>query len=223
MKPLILRIAMVASVVLATTCAHANLIINGSFETPVVTVGSFSLFSVGAATLTGWNVVGSSGQDVGIVSGSFFQNGVTFNAQDGAQWLDLTGFNSNSPEGVSQTIATTAGDRYQLSYYVGNTTGGGIFGATSTVNVSLNGVGTFSDKNSTADLTGLNWEQFTHTFIASSASTVLAFRNGDPLADNSNGLDNIVLTNLGPVPEPATYVLLLVGLAALAALHRQKQ
>jgi PEP-CTERM motif-containing protein len=52
---------------------------------------------------------------------------------------------------------------------------------------------------------------------------VLAFRNGDRLTANSNGLDNIALTDLGPVPEPATYVLLLVGLAALAALHSHKQ
>jgi hypothetical protein len=110
-----------------------------------------------------------------------------------------------------------------LSYYVGNTTGGRIFGTTSTVNVSLNGVGAFSDINSTADLTGLNWALFTHTFIATTASTVPAFRNGDPITDNSNGLDNIVLTDLGPVPEPATFVLLLVGLAGLVASHRRQQ
>jgi PEP-CTERM motif-containing protein len=109
---------------------------------------------------------------------------------------------------------------------VGNTTGGGIFGATSTVNVSVNGVGEFRDTNSNADTTGLNWELFTHTFIATAASTVLAFRSGDPSTDNSNGLDYIVLTDLGPVtgvPEPGTLGFLLLGLVGLAASRHRKQ
>jgi hypothetical protein len=74
-------------------------------------------------------VFGPSGTAVSIVSGSFTQNGVSFPAQDGVQWLDLTGDSSNSTEGVSQTVATTAGDQYQLSYSIGNTTGGSVFGA----------------------------------------------------------------------------------------------
>jgi len=99
--------------------------------------------------LTGWTVFGPAGQAVSIVSGSFSQAGVSFPAQDGAQWVDLTGFNNNSTEGVSQSVATTVGHQYQLSYFTGNTTGGGIFGSTSTVDVLLNGVLAFTDTNST--------------------------------------------------------------------------
>jgi hypothetical protein len=211
---------MVVALVVSVPRANAvPLISNGSFETPVVSAGSFTSFGVGSALLTGWSVVGPADTVVSVVSGTFSQNGVTFQQQDGIQWLDLTGVNSNSTEGVSQTLATTAGHVYQLSFYVGNTTGGSIFGSTSTVNVSINGTPTFSDTNSTTNATGLSWELFTHTFIAS-ATTTLAFLNGDPANDNSNGLDNVVLNDLGPaaVPLPAALPLFATGLGALGLL-----
>jgi hypothetical protein len=190
--------------VLGSVAVADAAIINGSFETPIVPVGSFTNFPVGSTTLTGWSVFGPNNTAVSIVSGSFSQNGVSFPAEDGNQWLDLTGDNSNSTEGVSQTVATVAGDQYQLSYWIGNTTGGGIFGTTSTVNVLLNGAPAFTDTNSNVSPTTLNWEQFTHTVVASGASISLGFENADPSGDNSNGLDNVVLVDLGPVPPPST-------------------
>jgi Protein of unknown function (DUF642) len=134
----------------SATASNADPILNGSFETPTVPVGGFTDFAVGSSALTSWSVVGPAGTNVAIVSGSFSQNGVSFPAQDGVQWLDLTGDGSNSTEGVQQAVATIVGDQYQLSYWIGNTTGGGIFGTTSTVNVSLNGAPTFSDTNATS-------------------------------------------------------------------------
>ncbi|MDB5811753.1 MAG: hypothetical protein JWN94_3875 [Betaproteobacteria bacterium] len=208
------------SLLLGISAAHAaTLLTNGSFETPVVPVGSFLSFPVGSTAITGWTVVGPVGTSVSPVSGTFSQNGVAFIAQDGAQWLDLTGFNINSTEGVSQAVATVIGNQYQLSYYVGNTTGGGIFGTSSTVNVSINNVASFSDTNSTVSPGAQNWQQFTHTFVATGASTTLALLNGDPANDNNNGLDNVVLVDLGPavgvVPEPDAYAMMLGGLALL--------
>jgi hypothetical protein len=207
----------------------ATLLTNGSFEVPVVPVGSFTSIGVGSPLLTGWSVIGPAGTAVSPVSTTFAQNGVTFPAQDGVQWLDLTGFNENSTEGVSQSVGTTVGNRYQLSFFVGSTTGGGIFGSSSTVNVQINGTPTFSDTNSTVSPTTQNWAQFTHTFVATGALTTLAFINGDAAADNDNGLDNIVLLDLGPavgaVPEPETYALMLGGLALLgftSRRHRQR-
>lgn len=209
----VLAVTAVVGLALGAAPVHAaNMITNGSFETPVVPATSFTNFANGSAAITGWTV---TGPEVSIVGGSFGQNGVSFHAQDLNQWLDLTGFNANSIEGVSQSVATTVGNQYQLSYYIGNTTGGGIFGSSSMVNVRLNGTQTFSDTNSAVNATGLTWQQITHTFTATTASTTLAFLNGDPITDNSNGLDNIVLTDLGPstlVPEPDTYAMLLAGL-----------
>jgi hypothetical protein len=229
MKPLLISLIATAGLLVGAGAANANVLTNGSFETPATAAGTFTNYAVGSTGLTGWTVTGPSGGcGVSTVSGTFSQGGVTFEAEDGSQWLDLTGDGCNTTEGVAQTVTTTSGDKYQLSYWIGNTTGGGIFGTTSTASVFLNGSATaaFTDTNSTADSTGLNWEEFTHTFVAGS-STTLDFVNEDPGSDNSNGLDNVVLLDEGPatigVPEPLTLSLFGAGLAGAAAMRRRKK
>ena len=56
----------------------------------------------------------------------------------------------------------------------------------------------------------MTWEQFTTSFLATSSSTTLEFLNEDPLSDNSNGLDNGVVTpgSVVSTPEPSTLLLL---------------
>jgi hypothetical protein len=90
----------------------------------------------------------------------------------------------------------------------------------------LNGALAFTNTNSNVSPTNLNWEQFTHTFVATGTSTTLGFQNADPSNDNSNGLDNIILTDLGPVtpvPEPASLGLLAAGVATFAVIRRRRQ
>ena len=90
-------------------------------------------------------------------------------------------------------MATTSGANYILTFYVGNTTGGGIFGTTSTDALSINGTQVNTYENTNADSTGLNWQQFTYSFMATGASTTIGFVNLDPGSDNSNGLDLVDL------------------------------
>jgi hypothetical protein len=184
---------MVVLVLLVPAQAQTNLIKNGSFETPIVATGSYELFKTGS-TFTGWKVVGAAG-NVAIVSGTYTQNGYSFPAESGKQWLDLTGNRSNSATGVAQTVATTPGGRYLLTFYVGNVYDpGGIFGTSSTVKVYVNGVHVLTAKNSLGSgQKKLVWEKFATTITTSSTATKISFINGDPATDNSNGLDNIML------------------------------
>jgi hypothetical protein len=199
----------------------ANSITNGSFESPVVPVGGFDNFASGSTGITGWTVVGAAG-GVSIVSGSFSQSGISFPAEDGAQWLDLTGDGTNSNEGVQQTFATISGTQYTVSFWVGNVNNpGGIFGTTSTVDVLLGGASgtTLLVATNANTTTGTQtWDEFSTTFTATGSTSTLDFINGDPSSDNSNGLDNISVNATGqtsPVPEPGTLSLLSIGIVGL--------
>src|ERR1700681_291827 len=102
-----LRISwLAAGFLMGCNLLHANLISNGSFETPLVPVGGFTNFAGGSTGITGWTVVGPQAS---VVSTAFTQSGILFTAADANQFVDLTGFNANSVEGVEQTVTTTPG------------------------------------------------------------------------------------------------------------------
>jgi hypothetical protein len=222
--------------------ANANLILNPSFEMPVVTAPSnYVSYPVPPGTgITDWTVVAGTGTvnpEVAIVKSTYISEGITFapDPSDGLQWLDLTGFASNQFEGVAQTVATDMGRTYDLSFFVGNVNDlSGVYGTTSTVQVRFcttsvcappDGtagtlIGNFT--NSSTDHTALVWEQFHTTFVAAGTSTTLDFLNLDPPTDNSNGLDSIVLTEepISAVPEPGTLTLLGLGIIGLGLMRR---
>lgn len=75
----------------------SKLIKNGGFEKPVVPTGSYEGFL--DRSINHWTVTGAGG-NVAVVSGTFTQNGFSFPAEAGAQWLDLTGV-SNTATGVT--------------------------------------------------------------------------------------------------------------------------
>jgi Protein of unknown function (DUF642)/PEP-CTERM motif len=202
--------------------AAPNLLTNGSFETPTVPLGSFTNFGSGSTVISGWTVVGP---EASVVSGSFASECCTFPAADGTQWLDLTGDLSNREEGVEQSVATVAGQTYDLSFMLGNVSDPrGIYGTTSTVAVMVNGtaLATFTNSCTTCTST-LTWQNFTTSFVATGPSTMVEFLNEDPTNDNSNGLDEVVLTGAaGAVPEPASFGLLTLGLSGLGLLRRRR-
>jgi Protein of unknown function (DUF642) len=175
----------------STAWAATARIHNGGFESPIAAPGSFLVFGTGQ-TFAHWTVMGAPG-NVGIVSGTFTQNGFSFPAKSGHQWLDLTGL-SQSATGVEQTVATTPGLAYTLHFSIGNVNNpGGIFGTTSTVKVLLNGTQIGTATNSAGGTTQV-WKSFKVHFTATSASSTIALVNGDPPNDTNDGLDAVKLS-----------------------------
>ncbi|HVU19956.1 MAG TPA: DUF642 domain-containing protein [Rhizomicrobium sp.] len=150
--------------------------------------GSYQLFNTGDK-FNGWTVVGDAG-NVAIVSGDFTYC-VALPAKKGAQFLDLTG-TSDTATGVQTKIDTQPGATYALTFFVGNIVGSGNCGTTSTVNLIIDGtpVASFTNKGGKNSDT-VDWKKFTTEFTAQSSKTTIAFVNGDPADDTSNGLDGI--------------------------------
>jgi hypothetical protein len=209
-KFLVLTIATLASQ------SYAQLI-NGGFENPVIQNGGFTTYGTGSTAITGWTVVGPQ---VLIVSTNYAEpfNGVTrFNSAAGNQSLDLTGqSNTGINSGVTQSIATTAGSEYTVSFSVGVMNSNASYSSPSLVDLSIDGGSRISFTNSATSPSGLvNWQRFSHTFMALSPTTSITFLNGTGLSTNNFvGLDDVSV-----VPEPAT--LSLLGLLAVSALRRR--
>lgn len=161
--------------------AGMNLVQNGGFET---------------GDLSGWTEVGNTGYG-GVACGS---------APEGSCEALFGPFGSLG--GIKQSIATTAGGRYSISFIL-NSDGGtpGAFEADFGSQTLL----------SLTNPPALGNQAFTFTAFATSASMALQFEfQDDP---GFMFLDGVRVT---AVPEPAGFVLMGVGLAGLAVSRRRK-
>lgn len=214
---------LIAAVVLAigTGAAQANLLTNGSFETITnfVPDGNDTMtLPVGSTTMTGWTVNGQvSGNDGVAWIGPTNPFGIT--AQDGSYSLDLTGYTNGPPyAGVQQSVATTSGDAYALTFYLG---------------ADITGVGTYSIDacgGSTCQTSSVNiatassgppnnsWTLETLDFTATSGSTLISLLGTDSGGvQDYIGLDNVNLVDNGPAatPLPAALPLFASSVGAL--------
>lgn len=201
-----------AGIVLAATRVEANMLINGSFESPLVPIGFYTNYPAGTLSIPGWSVVGV---DSAITNTSFVQSGITFNAQDGNQWIDLAGIVSNSKSsGVSQSVATTIGQTYELTFYVGSAldiTPSHFFYPT-TIDLRIDAGPRVSYFNPATPSDHLDWKLFTVDFVATQSTTTLSFLNGNGPENFLTGLDNVQLNAVSSVPAPGMFAMI-VGLA----------
>ena len=150
--------------------APTNLVANGSFET-----NSFS----------GWTLGGNSG------SGQFYINTQAESGSDAAA-LGSTGSDGT----LSQTIQTTAGQNYTLTFWLANQSSG-----TNDFSVKWNGTTVSSLVNASAQ----GYTQYTFNVVATGSTSTLEF---DARNDPSHwSLDNISLTPVGaPAPVVSSVV-----------------
>ncbi len=180
-----------AIAVWAFPAAAANLVKDGSFETPPTPQGSYAPYAPGQM-IGPWTVVGASGNVATVYD--YNEGGVIWSAHQGKAFLDLTGTcDCGAPSGVSQTVKTVTGQMYTLTFWVGNTYIQGQ-GLTSTVDAYVGSKKVLTATNKAGEgSTKEVWRKFSVTFVAKSASTKLSFINGDPSGDEQNGLDSVSL------------------------------
>ena len=197
-------------------------IVNGGFETPPPPTSLYTPYATGSS-FTGWSVVGPSSANVAIVDQGYTSGGFAFPSHSGSAWLDLTGL-SNTNSGVEQTFATTLGTTYNLTFWVGNFDAPyALIGSSSTSNVFVDGVLSYVATNTGSTGNTQYWQQFATSFVAAGSSTTLTFINGDPIDDNSNGLDDVSVSVVSVTPEPASMTLLATGLLGFYGVARRKQ
>ncbi len=236
--------ALLLSCATAIPAAHANLILNGSFESPIVPSSSLScgvqfntqcqgFYShdqssppvAGPFDIGDWAVIGKGGTPgVAVVmqlGNGYTENGLLFNPQDGTQSLDLTGEGNQGANGIKQTVATVIGTTYVLSFYLGreDPAAPGYEIGPSAIDLILNQDAPVNFINSSTFSNDIAWEQFTYSFTATTASTTIAFLNATGVGNNFAGLDNV---DLEAIPEPATLALFGLGLSGLFLLRRRK-
>ncbi len=201
-----------AFVLLAILCfspanLYADLILNPSFEDPVV--NSPTQFLDGQIIGSGWQVI--DGNTAYIIPDSAGQGTTPF----GSQFLEI------HSDTVGQTIdGLLVGNEYILSYYATIQTNSDYFGD-GQITASIAG----QDDVLAYSLSGNNpygsaafpWTNRTLNFIATSTSELLTFTatgefNEDPLA----AIDNI---SISAVPEPGSLIAVLVSL--LICVHRR--
>jgi hypothetical protein len=177
----------------------ADSIADGGFESPAVPDAGFVAFAGGEA-LSSWSVVGTG--RVAVVKGDFVRAGTQFVAAAGKQWLDLAGVARDPAGGVQQIVKTTPGRSYRLRFKVGNVVNPAAgFGRSSTVLVRVNGAPVLSATHGGGNAAALSWKPFKLTIVPTTTHTTIAFFNGDPAGDNSNGLDAVSLTAVMPDDE----------------------
>jgi hypothetical protein len=187
-----------------TEC-NGSILVNCSFESPLVAVGGFETVDLGD-DIPKWVVVGVDeppNGSVDIVSTTFVEDGFSFVAEDGNQSINLASSGINGM-GIEQTAFTTAGVTYRLSFWIGNVVDpNGTHGVTSTIDVNIaygQLVATqpydYIESNVLDGGSTLAWQEFTITFVAGEAKTPISFYSQDPNSDTCNYLDNVTLSPL---------------------------
>lgn len=159
--------AVVAFLLPAAAAVRGQLIVNGSFEQPVV--ATYQTLFAGATNLAPW-VIGTNSVDVAFISNGY----VTGAAYDGVQYVDMDGIN---PGQISQTFATTAGRTYYLSFAYANNYVNQPSASMSVRIYDTNGTvfGPVTVTHASSAPNVLNWYFYTNSFTGTGRSNTVEF------------------------------------------------
>jgi hypothetical protein len=185
---------------LAGIASASNIVVNGDFSADSYTPGSWDEIT----TLTGWSIVGNdmAGIGVGYLGGT-------------DQEIDVSGGHDQGGTGITQALATTVGQQYNLSFDV--FTGGNLY--TGGVDAYVGGaeVGSNLQGLTGSDLTA-DRVLYSYDFTATSMSTPITFM------DNISTLGVVAQVgqvDVQAVPEPASFLGL--GIPLLMVFRRRNK
>ncbi|HRF74246.1 MAG TPA: DUF642 domain-containing protein [Accumulibacter sp.] len=207
------------SLFLLTTPAHANLIVNGSFEaSPFTANGNYEL-GLTDSDVPGWHIPASNGTyPWGLQDGAFGAF-----TPFGNQWVVLGLHNPKTEYSIEQTLnGLIVGNTYNVSFAIASE-----LDCCAQLELSFTGSSTaasiFTAPNSGSYWT--DWATFNTNFVATNSSVTLNFKNHNPTtgAGYDLGLDNVAVEGAASVPEPGVLALLGLGLVGFAASRRRQQ
>lgn len=184
--------------------APVNLVTNGSFEQGPGNIGSFQ----------GWQTMLG---DAATYVDSNGQTGTNYGQATDGKWDAF--FGSSQAAGgasIAQTLQTTAGQLYSLSFDLANDNGGSQ--PSNSFSAYLAGVQVFSATN----LSNQNYQHQQIAFLATTPTTALRlFGYND---QSYLELDNVVFAAMAPTPEPSSIWLLATGMLCMgaAAVYRNR-
>jgi hypothetical protein len=213
------------------SASAANLILNGSFEKASagnsLPTGNGESLPSGSTAIADWTVFGGLSSDglAWLVNG----NGYGVSTPYGSYFLDLTGYHDKTPYfGVEQTIATTEGQSYALTFRLGVDQSSDIYNGPIGVTAKAGSRSKVFD-NYDPSGTGNIWKVFTLDFTAKSASTLISIQGEE--GDQYIGLDDVVVrarptaewtASPSAVPETSTWAMMIVSFAGLALVGYRK-
>lgn len=237
-------IAVTAAAFASASPAYAtaqNLIVDGDFETINPVVGAKEYYEreqMGAWTILGYQGgEGGAGRSNVVLIGEKYLTEAPLSfksaSNGGIYSLDLTGAGNTGPQtGISQKVATVAGQAYSISFLLGNMAGneqgstGGYspyYNYPSSIDLYINGMKVASPTvtNANAVANSITWQSFSYNFNATGAETEIKFLNATEGGDNFAGLDNVSM--VAAVPEPGEWAMMIGGLAVVGGVVKRRR
>ncbi len=185
--------------------AHANLLVNGDFESPAISSGSWTILHGNA--LTGW----SADQN-----GVELRNNVAGAAYSGSQYFEL---DTTANSSIKQSIQTTIGQNYLFSFAYAPREG--VSAASNLINVFWDGSLFASITGDGTRNSGNAWQIYNFNVLALSATSIVSFVAGG-ISESYGGSLDAVSVSTSTVPEPGMLALLGLGFAGLGLSRRKR-
>lgn len=216
----VLATIIAASAAVFTGPAHANLLTNGGFESPVAgpSYGSLAsgagysyLSNGGTTTSNGWTWSGNAGVINGTTATPWFAS-----SPPGGYLDSQYGFVQGIGSSVSQSFTLATQSLVNISWLA---TGRPAFGAVSGLATYTVTAGSLSLNASTTS--GTPFAAYGLSGLLDAGTYALTFlHTGPDVADRSFFLDDVTLTASAYVPEPASAAIILMGVAGMLGLRR---